>query len=292
MYPATRIAPAVPFIGRLTYLGVTYSAGSTLTVPAGTKVGDIVFCYAGGFDAGVATNPGGVTYPTNPFFQGEINPTIEAGKFILTSAQDPSGGNDDGVGVFAWQNNLTGGVSTNSYFAGASGDNNNIFSFGLRDSNGNSVNKSIKVISHVSVSDTRNTTNFSVAEAGFPNYTYNPHTYRQWSMLMDHVMKPNQIGLLIVVIGQVDSETPGIVLYQAPYGSSTTSATGAIQGQEAPTYRASLGNFDGVFSTNATLTRFLYQVAYPGEKFRPYVYSATGQNTDFPVISRMILEVS
>ena len=283
MYPATRIAPAVPFIGRLTYLGAAYSSGTSLTVPAATKTGDIVFCYTAGFDAGNSTNPGGVGYPSNPFFQGEISPNVPAGRYILTSAQDPSGGSDDGVGVFAWQNNLTGGILTQSYFTGASGDNNNIFSFGLRDINGNSTNKSLKIISHSSVSDTRNTSSFSVAELGFPSYVYNAQGYREWKMMMEHVIQPNQLGLLIVVLGQVDNNVHGVTLYESPYRSSTTSTT------REP---ATLGTFDGVFQTNGTACTFAYQVAYPGQKFRQYVYSAVGSNADFPVISRMILEVS
>jgi hypothetical protein len=292
MYPATRIAPAVPFIGRLTYLGAAYSSGTTLTVPAATKTGDIVFCYTAGFDAGNSTNPGGVGYPSNPFFQGEISPNVPEGRYILTSAQDPSGGSDDGVGVFAWQNNLTGGIATQSYFTGASGDNNNIFSFGLRDINGNSTNKSLKVILHSSVSDTRNITNFSVAELGFPSYVYNARGYYEWKRMMEHVIQPNQLGLLIVVIGQTDGSTPAIALSDFPYGSSTQSPAGNPAGPDVTTYRGTLDNFDGTFTTNSGATIFAYQVAYPGEKFRPYVYAASGSNTDFPVISRMILEVS
>ena len=301
MFPATRITPQVPYYGKLTYLSHTYSNGTSVNVPALTRPGDIVFAFTAGFDAGVSTNPGSVPTPASIFNNGSIDPATYPN--ILIGLLDTTNGSDESEAFLAYRTDLTAGTQLASFYNGANGDSNNMFSFGIRGPNGEDLNAKLSLVRHTTVGNINNTANgIEVQETGFfitPSGSSNPNlqnVHKNIKLNSDEIML-----ILLATIGTDNGPTESSYYYANDAGQSfvvdeLSSATG-VQ------YIGKFGShFDGYINAHsvsspdtstASTMRVAYKVIYPDSSEESQYYRlATVDQQATPVISRMILRIS
>jgi hypothetical protein len=301
MFPATRIVQPVPYFGKLTYLSHAYaSGGSNVLVPTGTRPGDIVFCFSGGFDAGVSTNPGTVATPDNIFNNGYIDPTVFPS--ILVGFNDGVNGSDEGEGFLAFNTNLVAGMSIGAMYNGASGESNNIFSFGLRDIDGTDRNGKLTLVSHVTGAQFHNTSTVTTDERSFAAPIGSNLVMQNNVPYKDTKLNGNEIMLILLgTLAADNGSTRSDYTYTS--GVSTESPTTISEIQSQPYYIGQFGgHFDGYIAgqiglgtdvPNNSTMRVAYKIIYPDStETRQYYRLRSTDVCCAAVISRMILRVS